>query len=438
MQSISLHCLAGPLKGQTFRLDGGPVFIFGRYAKARFSLAADPATSHLHFLVDISDDRVRILDLDSTNGLVINDKHYGGKQGPPMRHFRELQSGDTVLAGSSLFRVAVVKEPPFSELTSLLDAAAVSVSSSGATRREKRKDRGDPDNTNPGLNDALPDGVLPVIDGYTLLERIGGGGKGVVYKAVKDDTGATAAVKMMVLGRSKRRKKRLMETFWREIQITKQLDHPNIVRYLGDGLANNAPYLAIEYVEGGTLDDLIHNSPDGRMELPRAVPLFIQLLEAVSHMHSRYFVHRDIKPKNILLDLRRGGAYAAKLSDMGLSCRFTDIDAGEFLPIVTEGGTPAYMPPEQLTDLTRAIPQSDVFSAAATLYHMLTGTLLYDFTGKEQTEAILDSNIKPIHELRPELPQAVADVIDKSLSYSPENRYDNAPEMLLAFKDALA
>ncbi len=87
MRNISLHCLAGPLKGQVFRLTGGPVFIFGRYAKSTFSLAADPAASHLHFLVDISEDRVRIVDLGSTNGLVINDRHVSGKQGPPTREF---------------------------------------------------------------------------------------------------------------------------------------------------------------------------------------------------------------------------------------------------------------------------------------------------------------------------------------------------------------
>ncbi len=436
LQSVSLHCLAGPLRGQTFRLDGGPVFIFGRYAKAHFSLAADPATSHLHFVVDISDDRVRILDLDSTNGIVINEKHHGGKQGPPMRRFQTLQSGDTVLAGSCLFRVAVAEAAPFKELASILDAAPAAGSAPG----EKPGESGDAFEIAGGFGtgDNFNPDALPSIDGYTILEKIGGGGKGVVYKAIKDDTGAEAAVKMMLLSRSKRKKQRLLETFWREIQITKQLDHPNIVRYLGDGVSGGAPYLALEYVEGGTLDELIRRSADGRMDLPQAVPLFIQLLEAAAHMHGRFLVHRDIKPKNVLLDLRRGGTYAAKLSDMGLTCRFTDLDAGEYLPIVTEGGTPAYMPPEQLTDLTRAIPQSDVFSAAATLYHMLTGELLYDFAGRDQTEAIIESNIRPIAELRPELPSAVAGVIDKALSYTPGNRYEDASEMLFAFKAALA
>ncbi len=286
--------------------------------------------------------------------------------------------------------------------------------------------------------DGKPEIPLPDIEGYTIVEQIGGGGKGVVYRAIKDDTGATAAIKMLLFNRNKTKKQRSIEMFRREINITKQLDHPNIIRYFGDGIAQGSPYLALEYVDGGNLDELIHSSPNGRLDLPVVVPLFIQLLEAVAHMHNHYLVHRDIKPKNILLLVRRGGALAAKLSDMGLSCRFSNNDSDDFLPIVSEGGTPAYMPPEQLTDLTRAIPQSDVFSSTATLYQMLTGSLLYDFKGKEQHETIIEGNIKPILYLRPDLPADLAHVINTGLAYKPENRYANAQEMLDAFKNALA
>ena len=454
MSSISLHCLAGPLRGQTFRLSGGPVFLFGRYAKATFSLAADPAASHLHFLIDTSEDRIRIIDLGSTNGLVINEKHMGGKQGTPFNQFVTLKSGDTILAGACLFRLSVVEESAVSEFGSLVDPlkgfivagnaeqggqdrsgklTAVISKELVAERLANHDETADEAPTVPGFSEDS----LPVVGGYTILEKIGGGGKGVVYKAIKDDSGASAAIKMLLFNRNKSKKQRSIEMFRREIQITKQLNHPNIIRYLGDGMAAGAPYLAIEYVEGGNLDELIRNNPAERLDLPQTVPLFIQLLEAVAHMHSLSLVHRDIKPKNILLDIRRGGSLAVKLSDMGLSCRFSNLNTGEFLPIVSEGGTPAYMPPEQLTDLTRAIPQSDVFSSAATLYHMLTGALLYDFTDRDQSETIIDSNIQPIQDLRPDLPAAIADVVGKALSYSPENRYANAQEMLDAFKLAL-
>ncbi len=130
MLTISLHCIAGPMKGQTFRLHGGPVFIFGRYAKSHFSLAADPAASHIHFLIDTSENRVRVIDLGSTNGLVINERHLGGKLGTPFTDFVTLRSGDTVLAGACLFRLNVTDESTVHSIASLQDPAANVVLSS--------------------------------------------------------------------------------------------------------------------------------------------------------------------------------------------------------------------------------------------------------------------------------------------------------------------
>ncbi len=453
MRNIAFNCLAGPLKGQAFHLDGGPVFLFGRHAKATFSLACDPAASHLHFLVDTSENRIRIFDLGSTNGLVINDKHLGGKQGAPFTDFVALKDGDTVLAGACLFKLSVVEETPSTRVARLTNQQESPISAGQIIPAGGRLTaivvKGNPQACQaPASESGAPtiemgegepgQPVLPEVSGYTIIERIGGGGKGVVFRAVKNDSGVSAAIKTLPFNRNKNKKKRSLEMFRREINITRQLEHPNIIRYLGDGLSQGMPYLALEYVEGGTLDELIRRSPERRLDLPTTVPLFIQILEAVAHMHNHFLVHRDIKPKNVLLDLRRGGGMAAKLSDMGLSCRFSNNDSDEFLPIVSEGGTPAYMPPEQLTDLTRAIPQSDVFSSGATLYQMLTGSLLYDFTDRDQHDTIIEGNITPILALRPDLPIQVANVVTKSLSYRPEHRYANAQEMLDAFKSALA
>lgn len=421
------------------------MFLFGRYPKVAFSLGADPAASHLHFLIDTSDNRVRIIDLGSTNGLVINEKHMGGKQGAPFTDFVKLKSGDTILAGACLFRLAIVEEATATNLPvvptgKIDDTPEEGQSAAGRTTILNKDDSTARRIADSGVRRDVPAGRqengLPAIPGFTLIEKIGEGGKGVVYRAVKDDSGAAAAIKMLALGRH--RALRAMESFQREIEITRQLDHPHVIRYLADGFTGGAPYLAIEFVGGGNVDELIRENHDKRLSLQQAVPLFLQLLEAVSYMHGLSLVHRDIKPKNILLDLRRGGSMAAKLSDMGLACRVSSGELSDYMPIMTDGGTPAYMPPEQLTDVNQAIPQSDVYSAAATLYHMLTGTLLHDFTDKDQTEAILGGKIKPILEVRPDLPASISKVVDKALSHSPADRYENGQAFLTAFRKALA
>ncbi len=443
MQKISLHCLAGPLKDQVFPLRNGPVFIFGRYAKSSFSLAADPAASNLHFLIDTSEGRVRIIDLGSTNGLVINEKHMGGKQGTPFRDFAHLKSGDTILAGACLFRLSVVEEStarqagPDARSSPGRDRAddghghLTAIMQKEISARLAARER--------EMNPPLQENGLPVIEGYTLLEKIADGGGSVVFKAVKDDSGATAAIKTPNAGGGESR--RSAETLLREIAVVRQLRHGNIIRHLGDGVAGGKPYLALEYVDGGTMDELIALSPGQRLGAGQAVPLFLQLLEALASMHSRFLVHRDVNPWNILLDLRRGGGLAVKLSGFGLACRATSAglrDAGDF-PAEPHGhGAFACMPPEILTDPAGVIPESDVFGAAATFYRMVTGEHLYDFINHDRDAVIISGRIRPIIDLHPSLPGHVAAVISRALEHDPANRYANAQEMLNAFQNALA
>ncbi len=435
MAYVSLKCLSGPLEGKVFDLEGGPVFIFGRYSRAHFSLASDLSASQLHFLIDISDNRVRIIDLGSTNGLVVNETLYSGKYGKVPAQFVTLKNGDTIIAGSNHFVVNIneADEPgePVRSGTIKLNAGAPDKSQT--VRQEKSGDLSETGNASaPGKFNG--ESGFPEIEGYTILERIGIGGRGAVFKAIKDSSGEKTALKILLPRTSK--KSRALESFRREILINKELSHPNIIRYIDDGLCGDLPYLALEYVNGGNLDQLLRSLPDRKMPFNQAIPLFIQILEATSYMHQKGFVHKDIKPKNILLDLRRGGGMASKLSDMGLSGRISNTE-GEFLPAVNEGGTPAYMPPEQLTDITKSLPQSDVFSIAATMYQMLSGRLLYDFKDKDQVATILDGNIPPILTLCPELPGRFAEVINKALSYYPENRFPDAEAMLEALRSAL-
>lgn len=446
MRTITLTCLSGPMKGATFNLDGGPVFLFGRHQKANCSLAADPAASHLHFLIDTSDNRVRIVDLGSTNGLVVNDRHIGGKKGEQFTDFIRLTSGDTILAGSSLFRISITGtlSPHTTSAHSSIPAADTGSEHSdrcrptGSAGMELSPSSRYRARLHTGRYSApiLQENGLPAIAGFTLIEKTGEGGKSVVYRAVKDDSGAAAAIKILGLG--KQGALRAMESFQREIEMTKRFDHPNIVRYLGDGFTGGAPYLATEFVSGGTLVELTESSPEKRLGIQQAVPLFIQMLEATAYLHGLGIVHRDIVPKNVLLDLRRAGSMAAKISDMGQASWVSSGELSEYMPIPECCELPAFMPPEQLKDSTRAIPQSDVYSAAAVFYFMMTGGVMFTFDGRDEKTVVIEGNAIPLARRREDISPALAGVIDKALSYSPEARYGNGQIFLEEFRRALA
>jgi tRNA A-37 threonylcarbamoyl transferase component Bud32/pSer/pThr/pTyr-binding forkhead associated (FHA) protein len=428
--------------GQNCHLTGRPVFLFGRYSRCHFRLSSDPAASQLHFLVDISDGRVRIIDLGSTNGIVVNDVPYGGRFGKPAASFLVLNNGDSVLAGGSVFQLEI----DYSQEDAPADIpqgqkSKAEIVAGVPDRRQESKIAGEDEKDRtaighaPQLTAAEINERFPEVDGYVMLGRIGSGGRGTIYKAIKIDSGEKAALKMLLPKTLK--KPRALEVFDREIKITRELNHPNIIRHIDDGVSNHSPYLAIEYADGGNLDEYIRLSPEGRLDFSEAASMFTQVLEGLSYMHDKALVHKDVKPKNVLLVKNRETGLAAKLSDMGLTSRMSTNMGDDFLPLVAEGGTPAYMPPEQLIEFTQALPQSDVFSAAATFYQMLTGSLLYDFKNHDQATAILDGNIRPILTLCPELPGRVAEVVNRALSYYPENRYADAGEMLAALKEAL-
>ncbi|MDR1533638.1 MAG: protein kinase [Planctomycetota bacterium] len=443
-QAISLVCTHGPLQGKKFELVGGPVFIFGRYAKAHFNLSDDSSISHLHFLIDVSDNRIRIIDLGSTNGLMVNTRRLGGRDRDSLNAFVSLRHGDVILAGSSLFRVSVGGETPLPSPE--LGAAEIFAAAEREPLRQDNltavvplKDQSELDS--PVRREPMgefADG-LPKIEGYTVTARLPGGGDRELFRAIKEDSGAAAAIKMLRIFRNKAKTLRRLDIFRRETEIAKLLNHPNVIRYFSDGLWDDRPYLAVEYVEGGALENLIGRNPGAGMGFYEAAPLFVQLLEAVAAMHEARLCHRNINPGNILLDRRRGGGLAVKLSSLGLASRSPDTGGGDdFPPLIHEWGMPAYLPPEQLTDLIRTIPQSDVFSAAAVFFHMLTGVEVYDFSGRDRKSGVLSGSLRSLPELRPELDSEVVKVLSTALDPDPNQRYPDAGEFLSDFRQALS
>jgi serine/threonine protein kinase len=224
---------------------------------------------------------------------------------------------------------------------------------------------------------------LPIVVGYVLLSELGRGGMGVVYKAKHDKLKRVVALKMVNI--EPQDDSRDLVRFQAEAEAVARLDHPNIVQIFEVGEQDGSPYLALEFVTGGTLKDRMDGKPH---PIRAAAQLVHQLARAVHVAHRRGIVHRDLKPANILLQptppseswqAASAGAPQAnevygvpKVSDFGVAKRIDDGDVAACAGGMV--GTPAYMAPEQAKGQPEEIgPAADIYSLGVILYEMLTG-----------------------------------------------------------------
>ena len=191
-----------------------------------------------------------------------------------------------------------------------------------------------------------------------------------VYLASHKDTGIQVAMKL--LKEELQDKEKITDRFTQEGLL--KLDHPNIVKVLVVGTHNNTPYIVMDYIEGSDLEEVIKRN--GRLPVDKALNIFKQILSALSYVHSKGIIHRDIKPKNILID--KNGS--VKLTDFGIAkTLYSNVktSTGSYL------GAPAYSSPEQM-DGRKVDSRSDIYSLGITLYEMLAGKGPYSSSSIEQ------------------------------------------------------
>ena len=259
--------------------------------------------------------------------------------------------------------------------------------------------------------------MLGELGDYELLEEIGRGGQGVVFRARQKSLNRTVALKVISLGQwaSKAHLKR----FRREAEAAASLDHPGIVPIYEVGERDGSCYFSMKFVEGGQLDEVTRREP---MPIRRAVELIAKVARTVHYAHEHGILHRDIKPGNILLDAKG----EPHLTDFGLA-RLVESESSvtQTLDVL---GTPSYMAPEQAVGNNAAVSSvTDVYGLGAVLYQLLTGHP--PFAGGATYETIkllVDTEPRPPRLLNPKIDRDLSTICLKCLEKDPKRRYSSA------------
>jgi len=419
---VKLTITEGPAAGRKFEFSSHDSFVFGRMPECHVKFPDDHAVSRHHFILEACPPKASLRDLGSLNGTFVNSVKWGGRdddETPEQAARRiypivDLVDGDEIKVGKTRIAVAVEDDPSEERVSAGIEPGALSELSPEELFAFV-------------FGDAKTAGLLQ-IPGYRIEKEIGRGGFGAVYRARRVSDGAAVAIKVM-LSHAAASQNAILQ-FKREMEVHSQLNHPNIVPYLERGSHEGAFFFVMKLCDGGSLFDLM-NRNGGPLSVTQLMPHALEALEGLAHAHAKGFVHRDIKPGNILIHQGK-----AMIADFGLAKSFhlTGLSGPRSLTGDT-AGTPVFMPPEQIMNFKQVKPTSDVFSVGATIYFALTGAFPFDFPPKrDPMDVVLNDAVVPIRKRLAGIPEPLATKIDRSVTKSAGSRFKDAGEFLDAIR----
>ncbi len=370
----SLVVERGQEKGFSFALRPAEVTVIGR-DPANQIIISDPASSRRHFQIRCGDGIWLVTDLGSRNLTYVNEEQ--------LEHEQALAFGDRIQVGETVF--------------SFLE--------------EEQSDKGKA----AGL--AGKD-----LAGYKILERVGRGGMGTVYKARQISLNRICAFK--ILSTKYATDPSFVEKFVAEARAAAQLNHPNVVQVFDVGQASGIHFFSMEFMEGGAVQDLLSKSEDSRLPWIEALPLMIDACRGLVFAERHGIVHRDIKPDNLMLTVEN----KVKIGDLGLAARADQTGDGKIF------GTPHFIAPEQARgkDVTHT---ADIYSLGASFYRVVTGRT--PFSGQTVKEILRkqvnDPHVPVVNEVE-DFPPDLSAIIDKMMAKKVEERYQSATDLLAEFE----
>jgi serine/threonine-protein kinase len=470
---IILTVTAGVLRGKTFEFSDHDRIFVGRSRDCHITLPDDDRlVSRHHFMMEANPPQAALRDLGSKNGTYVNGVKHGGREldeSPEegVKHefpVVELKDQDVIRIGDTTMRVQVEQsaicascgaEIPESERAESLHADS-SYKCVKCRKKPITPVDGPKTGPKPPIEEEEPvksyeeDGMAllmrileqlrqppdqaPEIPGYETVKLLGEGGMGKVFLLRNQKSGEKVALKIMHARIAVREDAKVK--FQREIDGMNALRHPNLVELYEQGYADGTFYFLMEFCPLGDTAGWAEKR-GGKLKLHEAGPIMLQSLKGLAFMHKKRYIHRDLKPQNILLTGSER-KLIAKVTDYGMSKNFDEAGLSGITMTGDVAGTIPFMSRDQVRDLKYSKPPVDVWSMGATFYNLLTGKFPRDFAPREDPIAqVLENPVIPIRKRDSSIPRRVAEVIDKALSDNVRKRYKDGGEMLAALEKVL-